>query len=61
MDVFSVGCVLLEMWTEGRGVFSLSDLFAYRDGALSLDTLLEGLDDGAVKVRDFPFITGLSC
>ena len=50
MDIFSAGCVLLEMWTEGRGVFSLSDLYAYRDGALSLGTLLEGLEDNAVKV-----------
>lgn len=32
-------------------MFSLSDLYAYRDGALSLDTLLEGLEDTAVKVR----------
>ncbi|CDS39711.1 phosphoinositide 3 kinase regulatory subunit 4 [Echinococcus multilocularis] len=30
MDLFSVGCVLLEMFTDGSVAFTLSDLLAYR-------------------------------
>lgn len=50
MDVFSAGCVLAEMWTDGRTVFNLSELFAYRDGSLGLDGILDNLNDDQVKV-----------
>jgi phosphoinositide-3-kinase regulatory subunit 4 len=50
MDVFSAGCVLAEMWTDGRTVFNLSELFAYRDGSLGLEGLLDNIDDVHVKV-----------
>ncbi|WWC85771.1 uncharacterized protein L201_000637 [Kwoniella dendrophila CBS 6074] len=49
MDVFSAGCVLAEMWTDGRTVFNLSELFAYRQGSVGLDGLLENIEDDAVK------------
>ena len=52
MDVFSIGCSLLEMWTDGATVFTLSELYGYREGqTAALDTLLNSLEDEAVKVR----------
>ncbi|XP_034485161.1 phosphoinositide 3-kinase regulatory subunit 4 [Drosophila innubila] len=32
MDIFSAGCALLELWTEGTAPFELSQLLAYRAG-----------------------------
>ncbi|WVW81748.1 hypothetical protein I302_103744 [Kwoniella bestiolae CBS 10118] len=49
MDVFSAGCVLAEMWTDGRTVFNLSELFAYRQGTVGLEGLLENIEDNEVK------------
>jgi len=49
MDVFSCGCVLAELWTDGRAVFNLSELFAYKAGTLGLDGLLDNIDDPHVK------------
>ncbi|KAL0243903.1 hypothetical protein I308_105166 [Cryptococcus tetragattii IND107] len=49
MDVFSAGCVLAEMWTDGRTVFNLSELYAYREGALNLNGLLENIHDANVR------------
>ena len=56
MDVFSCGCVLAEMWTDGRTVFNLSELYAYREGSLGLDGLLGNLEDESVRVsgRSWP-------
>lgn len=52
MDVFSCGCVLAELWTDGRAVFNLSELFAYKAGSLGLNGLLDNIDDAAVRVRE---------
>lgn len=49
MDVFSAGCVLAETWTDGRTVFNLSELFAYRNGTLGLEGILDNLEDTNVK------------
>ncbi|WVQ80358.1 hypothetical protein IAT38_002463 [Cryptococcus sp. DSM 104549] len=49
MDVFSAGCVLAEMWTDGRTVFNLSELYAYREGSVGLEGILDNIDDPAVK------------
>jgi len=49
MDVFSAGCVLAETWTDGRTVFNLSELFAYRNSTLSLESILDTLEDTNVK------------
>lgn len=49
MDVFSAGCVLAETWTDGRTVFNLSELFAYRNGSLGLEGILDNLEDVDVK------------
>ena len=50
MDVFSAGCVLAEMWTDGRTVFNLSEMFAYRDGSVGLSAMLDTIDDEYVRV-----------
>ncbi|WVN90927.1 uncharacterized protein L203_106172 [Cryptococcus depauperatus CBS 7841] len=49
MDVFSAGCVLAEMWTDGRTVFNLSELYAYREGSLGLDGILGNIESVEVK------------
>jgi phosphoinositide-3-kinase regulatory subunit 4 len=49
MDVFSAGCVIAETWTDGRTVFNLSELFAYRNGSLGLEGILDNLEDDNVK------------
>lgn len=65
MDVFSAGCVLAETWTDGRTVFNLSELFAYKDGQLGLDGILDNLEDKNVKVSSYALIstdaTGNDC
>jgi phosphoinositide-3-kinase regulatory subunit 4 len=51
MDIFSIGCSLLEMWTDGASVFTLSELYSYRDGQLgAVENLLASLEDESVKV-----------
>lgn len=50
MDVFSAGCVLAEMWTDGRTVFNLSEMFAYKDGSLGLEGVLDNIGDTDVRV-----------
>ncbi|EIW67963.1 hypothetical protein TREMEDRAFT_44965 [Tremella mesenterica DSM 1558] len=49
MDVFSCGCVLAEMWTDGRTVFNLSELYAYKEGTIGLDGILDNIEDHNVK------------
>ena len=57
MDVFSCGCVLAELWTDGRAVFNLSELFAYRAGSLGLEGLLDNIEDIHVRVRIFSIVS----
>ncbi|KAI0058381.1 ARM repeat-containing protein [Artomyces pyxidatus] len=49
MDVFSAGCVVAELFREGAPLFTLSQLFKYREGELSVDGLLSNIDDGGVR------------
>lgn len=57
MDCFSAGCVLAELFLEGAPLFSLSQLFKYREGEFSVDTQLGNIDDDGVRVStSFPFI-----
>nr|XP_031863613.1 uncharacterized protein CI109_000865 [Kwoniella shandongensis]KAA5530685.1 hypothetical protein CI109_000865 [Kwoniella shandongensis] len=49
MDIFSAGCVLAEMWTDGRTVFNLSELYAYREGSVGLEGILDNIEDHEVK------------
>jgi phosphoinositide-3-kinase regulatory subunit 4 len=51
MDVFAAGCVLLEMWTDGASIFTLSELYGYREGKYNeLEGILRSLEDGSVRV-----------
>ncbi|KAG0667566.1 Serine/threonine-protein kinase [Rhodotorula mucilaginosa] len=49
MDVFSLGCVLAELWMEGTPPFTLSQLFKYRQGEYSLEPYLAEIED--VEIR----------
>ncbi|KAI0267262.1 hypothetical protein BC834DRAFT_870444 [Gloeopeniophorella convolvens] len=50
MDIFSAGCVIAELFREGAPLFTLSQLFKYREGELNVDLWLGSIDD--VGVRD---------
>ncbi|KAL9899748.1 vacuolar protein sorting 15 [Glossina fuscipes fuscipes] len=46
MDIFSAGCALLELWTEGTAPFELSQLLAYRRGERELvERHLQGIEN----------------
>ncbi|KAI0050276.1 ARM repeat-containing protein [Auriscalpium vulgare] len=49
MDVFSAGCVIAELFREGAPLFTLSQLFKYREGELFIDGLLSSIDDAGVR------------
>jgi phosphoinositide-3-kinase regulatory subunit 4 len=50
MDVFSAGCVIAELFREGAPLFTLSQLFKYREGELNTDGLLSSVEDVGVRV-----------
>lgn len=50
MDVFSVGCVIAELFLEGKDTFSLAQLFKYRAGELDAQAHLSAIEDENVKV-----------
>lgn len=45
MDVFSLGCVIAELWREGAPTFTLSQLFKYREGLFDVDAMLATIPD----------------
>lgn len=49
MDVFSLGCVLAELWRDGAPLFTLSQLFRYRRGELDLDPMLSQIQHGGIR------------
>ena len=49
MDVFSLGCVIAELWREGAPTFTLSQLFKYREGMFDIDSMLAGIPDDGVR------------
>uniref|UniRef100_A0A2M4B9Q5 non-specific serine/threonine protein kinase n=1 Tax=Anopheles marajoara TaxID=58244 RepID=A0A2M4B9Q5_9DIPT len=50
MDIFSAGCALLELWTEGTAPFEFSQLLAYRRGEEDLVLRhLNGIEDGRLR------------
>jgi len=50
MDVFSAGCVLAEIFLEGAPLFTLSQLFKYREGEYKVDGHLAAIEDEGVQV-----------
>lgn len=51
MDCFSAGCVIAELFLEGSPLFTLSQLFKYREAELSVESQLSAVGDEPVKVR----------
>ncbi|KAI9313626.1 hypothetical protein BX666DRAFT_1978506 [Dichotomocladium elegans] len=49
MDIFSVGCVIAELFLEGTSMFSLSQLFKYRSGDYNPDVNLDKIDDEHIR------------
>ncbi|GCC24842.1 phosphoinositide 3-kinase regulatory subunit 4 isoform X1 [Chiloscyllium punctatum] len=49
MDIFSAGCVIAELFTEGVPMFDLSQLLAYRNGHFSHEQVLNKIED--VNIR----------
>uniref|UniRef100_A0A0X3PQZ9 non-specific serine/threonine protein kinase n=2 Tax=Schistocephalus solidus TaxID=70667 RepID=A0A0X3PQZ9_SCHSO len=51
MDLFSAGCVLLELFTDGTAAFTLSDLLSYRQHESSrLTSLLSSVSDVSARL-----------
>ncbi|NWU73067.1 PI3R4 kinase, partial [Pterocles burchelli] len=49
MDIFSAGCVIAELFTEGVPLFDLSQLLAYRNGLFSPDQVLNKIEDCSIR------------
>ncbi|RUP49351.1 LOW QUALITY PROTEIN: hypothetical protein BC936DRAFT_142738 [Jimgerdemannia flammicorona] len=49
MDMFSVGCVIAELFLEGTPIFSLSQLFKYRIGDYDPGPELDKIEDDDIK------------
>ncbi|XP_055586304.1 phosphoinositide 3-kinase regulatory subunit 4 [Uranotaenia lowii] len=50
MDIFSAGCALLELWTEGTAPFEFSQLLTYRRGEVDLvNKHLDCIEDERLK------------
>ncbi|KAH6910746.1 other/VPS15 protein kinase [Coprinopsis sp. MPI-PUGE-AT-0042] len=49
MDCFSAGCVIAELFLEGTPLFTLSQLFKYREGELNIDAQLAPIEDEGIK------------
>ncbi|KAI3618380.1 hypothetical protein CBS9595_002743 [Malassezia furfur] len=49
MDVFSLGCVLAELWRDGAPLFTLSQLFRYRDGQYDVGALLAEISHEGIR------------
>ena len=50
MDCFSAGCVIAELFLEGAPLFTLSQLFKYREGEYNVDQQLNAIDGDGVRV-----------
>eukprot|EP00048_Salpingoeca_helianthica_P000441 m.41534 g.41534 ORF g.41534 m.41534 type:complete len:1232 (+) comp10516_c0_seq1:25-3720(+) len=48
-DVFSLGCVFAELFTDGLVLFDLSQMLAYRNGTFDVTKKLDRIDDPAVR------------
>ncbi len=53
MDCFSAGCVIAELFLEGAPLFTLSQLFKYREGEYKVDGHLAAIEDESVEVCIF--------
>ncbi|KAM9723786.1 LOW QUALITY PROTEIN: phosphoinositide 3-kinase regulatory subunit 4 [Menidia menidia] len=49
MDIFSAGCVIAELFTEGVPLFDLSQLLAYRKGQFQTEAVLQKIEDRSIR------------
>ncbi|CAG8628971.1 18854_t:CDS:10 [Dentiscutata erythropus] len=49
MDIFSLGCVIAELFLEGTPIFSLAQLFKYRTGEYDPGVYLEKIEDADIR------------
>uniref|UniRef100_A0A672Q4J2 non-specific serine/threonine protein kinase n=1 Tax=Sinocyclocheilus grahami TaxID=75366 RepID=A0A672Q4J2_SINGR len=49
MDIFSAGCVIAELFTEGVPLFDLSQLLAYRKGHFQTEQVLMKIEDRSIR------------
>ncbi|CAG8494901.1 36188_t:CDS:10, partial [Racocetra persica] len=49
MDIFSLGCVIAELFLEGTPIFSLAQLFEYRAGEYDPGVYLEKIEDAEIR------------
>ncbi|XP_058513084.1 phosphoinositide 3-kinase regulatory subunit 4 isoform X3 [Ochotona princeps] len=49
MDIFSAGCVIAELFTEGVPLFDLSQLLAYRNGHFFPEQVLNKIEDQSIR------------
>ncbi|XP_062394249.1 phosphoinositide 3-kinase regulatory subunit 4 isoform X1 [Sardina pilchardus] len=49
MDIFSAGCVIAELFTEGIPLFDLSQLLAYRKGLFQTEQVLMKIEDHYIR------------
>ncbi|XP_037836229.1 phosphoinositide 3-kinase regulatory subunit 4 [Kryptolebias marmoratus] len=49
MDIFSAGCVIAELFTEGVPLFDLSQLLAYRKGHFQAEQVLLKIEDRSIR------------
>ncbi|KAK9960890.1 hypothetical protein ABG768_008724 [Culter alburnus] len=49
MDIFSAGCVIAELFTEGVPLFDLSQLLAYRKGHFQTEQVLMKIEDHSIR------------
>jgi phosphoinositide-3-kinase, regulatory subunit 4 len=51
MDIFSLGCVIAELFLEGTPLFSLSQMFKYRKGEYDpIRLYVDKIEDNDIKV-----------
>lgn len=49
-DIFSLGCVIAELWLDGRAFFDLSRLLAYRRGEYDPTAALAGVEPAMAEL-----------
>lgn len=53
MDCFSAGCVIAELFLEGAPLFTLSQLYKYREGEYNVESHLAIVEDVGIRVSNF--------